>query len=95
MSYDKTKDVALYESVTKDIVATPAQEYSLPISKVLGRGLAVKEESFGGRSLVENAQMVDKAIVNTNELQNIWNHSHTQWTWKHINLSGSFCSLYL
>lgn len=87
MSDDKTKDVALYESVTKDIVATPAQEYSLPISQVLGRGLAVKEESFGGRSLVENAQMVDKAIVNTNELQNIWNHSHTQWTWKHINLS--------
>lgn len=87
MSDDKTKDVALYESVTRDIVATPAQEYSLPISQVLGRGLAVKEESFGGRSLVENAQLVDKAIVNTNELQNIWNHSHTQWTWKHINLS--------
>lgn len=87
MSDDKKNDVALYESVTKDIVATPAQEYSLPISQVLGRGLAVKEESFGGRSLVENAQMVDKAIVNTNELQNIWNHSHSQWTWKHINLS--------
>jgi len=87
MSDDKKNEVALYESVTKDIVATPAQEYSLPISQVLGRGLAVKEESFGGRSLVENAQMVDKAIVNTNELQNIWNHSHSQWTWKHINLS--------
>lgn len=87
MSDDKKKEVALYESVTKDIVATPAQEYSLPISQVLGRGLAVKEESFGGRSLVENAQMVDKAIANTNELQNIWNHSHSQWTWKHINLS--------
>lgn len=87
MSDDEKKEVALYESVTKDIVATPAQEYSLPISQVLGRGLAVKEESFGGRSLAENAQMVDKAIVNTNELQNIWNHSHSQWTWKHINLS--------
>jgi len=87
MSDDKKNEIALYESVTKDIVATPAQEYSLPISQVLGRGLAVKEESFGGRSLVENAQMVDKAIVNTNELQNIWNHSHSQWTWKHINLS--------
>ena len=87
MSDDKKSEVALYESVTKDIVATPAQEYNLPISQVLGRGLAVKEESFGGRSLVENAQMVDKAIANTNELQNIWNHSHSQWTWKHINLS--------
>ena len=87
MSDDKKNEVALYESVTRDIVATPAQEYSLPISQVLGRGLAVKEESFGGRSLVENAQMVDKAIANTNELQNIWNHSHSQWTWKHINLS--------
>lgn len=87
MSDDKKKEVALYESVTKDIVATPAQEFTLPISQVLGRGLAVKEESFGGRSLVENAQMVDKAIANTNELQNIWNHSHSQWTWKHINLS--------
>jgi hypothetical protein len=87
MNDDESKELALYESVTKDIVATPAQEFNLPISQVLGRGLAAKEQSFGGRSLQQNAEMVDKAIANTNELQNIWNHSHTQWTWKHINLS--------
>jgi chromosome segregation ATPase len=87
MNDDESKELALYESVTKDIVATPAQEFNLPISQVLGRGLATKEQSFGGRSLQQNAEMVDKAIANTNELQNIWNHSHTQWTWKHINLS--------
>lgn len=87
MSDKEKNELALYETVTKDIVATPPQEYNLPMSQVIGKGLAVKEESFGGRSLQENALMVDKAIVNTNELQNIWNHSHSQWTWKHINLS--------
>lgn len=87
MSDEEKNELALYETVTKDIVTTPAQEYNLPMSQVLGKGLAFKEESFGGRSLQENALMVDKAISNTNELQNIWNHSHSQWTWKHINLS--------
>jgi len=81
------KEIALYEQVTRDIVTMDVADFKLPLSSVIGRGLAVKEESFGGRSLVENADLVDKAIVNTNELQNIWNHSHTQWTWKHINLS--------
>lgn len=81
------KEVALYEQVTRDIVTMDVANFKLPLSSVIGKGLAVKQESFGGRSLAQNAELVDKALVNTNELQNIWNHSHTQWTWKHINLS--------
>lgn len=81
------KEVAIYEEVIKDIVKREEGDYVLPISSVLGRGSLVKQESFGGKSLVENAQKVDEAFNNTNGLQEIWNHSHSQFTWKHINLS--------
>lgn len=63
------------------------REYSVPMSKVFGRGLTNKTDSFGSMTLQENALRVDAAIENTMSLQKIWNHSHTQWTWKHINLS--------
>jgi len=84
---ENKKEVAIYEEVIKDIVKREEGDYVLPISSVLGRGSLVKQESFGGKSLVENAQKVDEAFNNTNGLQEIWNHSHSQFTWKHINLS--------
>jgi len=58
----------------------------VPVAKVFGAGSLAKTESFGGRSLAQNTELVDKALQNTDELQNIWNRSHSQWTWKHINL---------
>jgi len=30
---------------------------------------------------------VDEALNNASELRNIWNHGHSQWTWRHLNLS--------
>jgi hypothetical protein len=62
-------------------------EYSVPMSKVFGRGVMNKSDSFGNLSLQENADRVDEALNNTADLQKIWNHSHTQWSWKHINMS--------
>lgn len=70
-----------------DLVITDGSEFKIPMSYVFGRGIFAKTDSFGGRTLFENAELVDKAIQNTRNLQNVWNHSHSQWDWKHITLS--------
>ena len=43
-------------------------------------------QSFGGKTLAENAQKAELAILNCTETERIWNRSHSQWTWRHINL---------
>lgn len=84
---EQKNELAIFEQIRSDLVVKDGSEFTVPISKVFGNGTIAKQESFGGRSLQENAQMVDVALENTRELQSIWNRSHTQWTWKHINLS--------
>jgi len=80
-------EVAVYEEIVKDLaIITDKTQFNVPVAKVFGAGSLAKTESFGGRSLAQNTELVDKALQNTNELQNIWNRSHSQWTWKHINL---------
>ena len=80
-------EVAVYEEIVKDLaIVTDKTQFNVPVAKVFGAGSLAKTESFGGRSLAQNTELVDKALQNTNELQNIWNRSHSQWTWKHINL---------
>lgn len=80
-------ELTLFEEIRQDLIVTDGSEYNVPVSKVFGHGTLAKTESFGGRSLVENSVMVDQALAKTQDLQNIWNRSHTQWMWKHINLS--------
>lgn len=84
---DDTKELAIFEEIRKDITLTDGSEYKVPVAAVFGRGTLAKTESFGGRTLAENSQLVDIALANTQDLQNIWNRSHTQWSWKHLNLS--------
>jgi len=79
-------ELAIYEQIRKDLSTVDGTEYTVPMSAVFGRGTIAKTESFGSKSLAENTQLVDKAIENSRELQNIWNHSHSQWDWKHLNL---------
>lgn len=81
------KKLAVYEEICRDIVLTDGKEYKVPTAQVFGRGALATLESFGGRSLQENAQRVDQALEKTEELQHVWNRSHSQWTWKHLNLS--------
>lgn len=83
----ETKELTLFEEFRKDLVITDGSEYTVPMAKIFGQGTIAKTESFGGRSLVENSQLVDNALENTRALQSVWNRSHSQWTWKHINLS--------
>jgi hypothetical protein len=79
-------EVAIYESIRRDLT-TGATKINVPLSYVFGRGLIGDKDSFGGSTLNENSAKVDQALANVEELQSIWNHSHTQWTWRHLNLS--------
>ena len=81
------KEIAIYEQIRTDIAVVDGTEYNVPMAAVFGKGTVAKQESFGNRTLLENTRLVDKAVANTQELQNIWNHSHSQWDWKHLNLS--------
>jgi chromosome segregation ATPase len=83
----QNNELAIFEEIRRDLIVRDGSEFNVPISKVFGQGTIAKTESFGGRSLQENARMTDLALQNVQGLQNIWNRSHTQWTWKHINLS--------
>jgi hypothetical protein len=81
----KTTDLAIFEEIRRDLALTST--LNVPMSYVFGRGLVGNKESFGNATLNENTVKVDNALANVAELQNIWNHSHTQWTWRHLNLS--------
>lgn len=78
-------ELAVFEEIRGAL--TTKQDIKVPMAMVFGRGTLANTQSFGGRSLAENTQKVDYALANVGELQNIWNHSHSQWTWKHLNLS--------
>lgn len=78
-------DLAIFEEITTDLVATESKK--VPFSVVFGRGTVGDIQSFGGKTLSENTALVDQAVTNTQELQHIWNHSHSQWSWKSINFS--------
>ena len=43
--------------------------------------------SFGGNDLQQNLKKTEAALAELKPLQEIWNHSHSQWMWKHLNLS--------
>ena len=81
------KEIAIYEQIRTDVAVVDGTEYNVPMAAVFGKGTVAKQESFGNRTLLENTRLVDKAVANTEELRNIWNHSHSQWDWKHLNLS--------
>lgn len=81
------KDVTIYEKIRSEITTVDGSEYVVPISEVFGRGTLAKSESFGGLTLQENAQKTDVILQETACLNNIWNRSHSQWTWKHLNMT--------
>lgn len=88
MTEETKKALAVYEQLdTKELVLAEAEALKVPMSMIFGHGTTGNLPSFGGKTLNENSQLVDAALKNVGELQNIWNHSHSQWTWKHINFS--------
>lgn len=55
--------------------------------KSLENSQLAKKESFGGLTFKENYEKTQKAIANVVETEHIFNRSHSQWTWRHLNLS--------
>ena len=87
MTEVQNNELAIWEEIRNDLVIKDGSEYSVPLSKVFGKGTVAKTESFGGRTLSQNIALVDQALDNTKDLQQIWNRSHSQWMWRHLNLS--------
>jgi len=81
------KSLTIFDSIKNDITITNKESVVVPTSYIFGKGSLANIESFGNKSLQENCEQVDKALVRASELQNIWNRSHTQWTWRHLNLN--------
>ena len=84
---DEKKEVAVFEAIVNNKEIATTEDKKVPLSMVFGHGTLGNIESFGGKTLMQNTVEVDKALANVGELETIWNHSHTQWTWKHINFS--------
>lgn len=85
---EKKNEIAVFEEIRKDLdITRDISNFKVAMSDVFGKGSLAVKESFGGVTFKDNSEKVDLAIQNTNELHNIWNHSHTQWMWKHLNLS--------
>lgn len=80
-------EIAIYEEIRKNTQIASKEELNIPLSMVFGHGTLGNIESFGDKSLLENTMKVDAALNNVSELNNIWNHSHSQWTWRHLNLN--------
>ena len=87
MTEVQNNELAIWEEIRNDLVIKDGSEYSVPLSKVFGKVTVAKTESFGGRTLSQNTALVDQALDNTKDLQQIWNRSHSQWMWRHLNLS--------
>jgi hypothetical protein len=86
-STQSNNNLTIFEEISRDL-EIKNNEVKVPMSMVFGRGTTSGNlTSFGGKTLLENTQLVDHALTNMDELQTIWNHSHTQWMWKHLNLS--------
>lgn len=84
---NETTQVAVFEEIRKNTELATQNDLKVPMAMVFGHGTIGNIESFGGSTLLENTLKVDQALQNTEELSNVWNRSHSQWTWKHLNLT--------
>ena len=75
------------ENENKDLSVWIQDAQTTHLSDVFSAENLPYVQSFGNRTLAENAQLAELAILNCQETERIWNRSHSQWTWRHINLS--------
>ena len=86
---DETFDIAVRRETGTLTLPEIAGADSLPTLKdVYGRGKLAELKSFGGRSLSDNMELVDKAIADTRELGSVYNRNHSAWTRAYINLDS-------
>jgi hypothetical protein len=84
---DNSQDYNVVEKVASGPLTLPDIKPGIAVSQVFGKGALGEVKSFGGLTLSENAVKADLALANVEELHRIWNRGHSQWAWKHINLS--------
>ena len=84
---ENSNELTLFEESIKTAIATSELKPGLDFNKVFGRKGLGDIQSFGGTSLAENSVKVDKVLQNSYELQRIWNRSHSNWLWRHVNLT--------
>jgi len=75
------------ETTKGDLVDVAEAARGKSITEVFNSSNLAEVKSFGGLTLAENAQRVETALAKVSETERIWNRSHSQWTWRHINLS--------
>lgn len=86
--FEQSKEVTVFDQVKHELdIQRDPMEFKVPLSDIFGKTSLAPKASFGQVTFKENIDKVDTALANVGDLQNIWNHSHTQWMWKHINLS--------
>jgi hypothetical protein len=78
--------ITLFETLNKNLVISNKESVRVPSSYIFAQGSIANAKSFGNKTFGENSIEVDKALANVSALENIWNHTHTQWIWKHLNL---------
>lgn len=81
-----SNEIQLFENISNNLISENCDEFCVPMNYVFGEGTLGDIQSFGNSTLKDNSLKVHEALVNTQELEQIWNRSHTQWTWKHLNL---------
>ncbi len=84
---EMSNDIVNKEEESKDLNTWIASHQSTHLSEVFSAENLPSVKSFGGKTFSENAALAEAAILNCTETERIWNRSHSQWTWRHINLS--------
>ena len=72
---------------SKDLNTWIQDHQSTHLSEVFSAENLPNVKSFGNKTFAENAALAEAAMLNCVETERIWNRSHSQWTWRHINLS--------
>jgi hypothetical protein len=72
---------------SKDLNTWIQDHQSTHLSEVFSAKNLPNVKSFGNKTFAENAALAEAAMLNCVETERIWNRSHSQWTWRHINLS--------
>lgn len=80
-------EITIKKENKQDLVDVAEEARGKSIAEVFMATNLAEVKSFGGLTIAENAKKVDLAIANVAETERIWNRSHSQWTWRHINLS--------
>ena len=87
--------LTIIDTETKKALTLPYPNHSVSLETAFGKTSYGQVRSFGGLSVQDNAKRVDEALRKTADMQRVWNRSHSQFTWRNLNLSylGDFKNL--